>query len=98
MQDSTLRLGAGKNRDLDIRNHKFYAKINWKDLLEMKIYPPYRPIVLGDKDTSNFDKEFTDLCVDDSVKCDNVDETTENGKSNFDGFSYVAPGISSSNY
>lgn len=38
----------------DIKNHRYLNSINFNNLLTKKISPPYRPIVKGSNDTSNF--------------------------------------------
>jgi protein kinase A len=38
----------------DIKNHRYLNTININNLLAKKISPPYRPVVKGPGDTSNF--------------------------------------------
>ena len=38
----------------------FFESINWQDLLDRKIQPPFKPTVKSEMDVQNFDKEFTD--------------------------------------
>ena len=49
------RLGCLANGDKDIRDHPFYKSIDWDDLLNKKITPPWAPKVRDALDTSNFD-------------------------------------------
>jgi serum/glucocorticoid-regulated kinase 2 len=51
------RLGT-KGGD-EIRNHKWFKDIDWKNLAEKKLTPPFKPKVTGDYDVDNFDEEFT---------------------------------------
>lgn len=53
------RLGGGPDDVKEIMAHPFFASINWKDLENKKITPPFRPQVLNDTDTRYFDSEFT---------------------------------------
>uniref|UniRef100_A0A0B7B813 Protein kinase domain-containing protein n=1 Tax=Arion vulgaris TaxID=1028688 RepID=A0A0B7B813_9EUPU len=51
------RLGA-KRDFLDIQYHGFFSSINWQDLYDKKITPPYNPNVSGHLDLKHFDPEF----------------------------------------
>eukprot|EP01017_Pseudomicrothorax_dubius_P046202 TRINITY_DN8106_c0_g1_i3.p1 TRINITY_DN8106_c0_g1~~TRINITY_DN8106_c0_g1_i3.p1 ORF type:complete len:281 (-),score=88.91 TRINITY_DN8106_c0_g1_i3:204-1046(-) len=52
--DLSKRYGNLKNGVDDIKNHRWFKEINWKQLLEKKILAPYKPIVKAPNDTSNF--------------------------------------------
>jgi hypothetical protein len=83
-------LGSGPNGTKNIRNHPFFAGINWDDLYNKKIAPPFRPNVSSDTDTSYFDEEFTRQAP--------VDSVVENGflgasvQREFEGFTYTDKG------
>ncbi len=49
-------LGLGNLRDgaADIKKHPWFKGINWKDVAERKLRPPYIPELNGEGDTSNF--------------------------------------------
>ncbi|OWZ24022.1 CAMP-dependent protein kinase catalytic subunit [Phytophthora megakarya] len=53
--DLTKRYGCLKNGVEDIKKHKFFAGINWEDLLARKGAAPIIPRVGTANDTSNFD-------------------------------------------
>ncbi|CAD8186128.1 unnamed protein product [Paramecium octaurelia] len=53
-QDVTKRFGNLKNGVDDIKQHKWYETLNWKDLFTKKIKPQYIPVIQSDYDTSNF--------------------------------------------
>lgn len=58
-KDPKHRLGSGKGDVEDIKKHQWFRELNWEDLLDLKIEPPYKPKVKSDTDTSNFSTEFT---------------------------------------
>ena len=53
------RLGGGPDDVREIMSHPFFANINWADLVNKKIVPPFKPQVTSDTDTRYFDSEFT---------------------------------------
>ncbi|KAI7889297.1 kinase-like domain-containing protein, partial [Mucor mucedo] len=53
------RLGGGKGDAQEVKNHPFFAGVNWEDMLAKKVPPPFLPTINGRADTSNFDEEFT---------------------------------------
>lgn len=58
-KDPLNRLGGGEDDVKEIQAHPFFASINWSDLVQKKITPPFKPQVTSDTDTRYFDKEFT---------------------------------------
>lgn len=58
-KDPKKRLGGGPGDVKEIQVHPFFASINWTDLVQKKIEPPFKPQVTSDTDTRYFDKEFT---------------------------------------
>jgi len=54
--DLGKRYGNLKNGVDDIKGHKWFKDINWENLLAKQIPAPFRPVVHGDADTSNFDE------------------------------------------
>lgn len=38
---------------------KFFISINWQDVVERKLLPPFKPQVTSETDTRYFDDEFT---------------------------------------
>ena len=53
------RLGGGIDDVKEIMAHPFFVNINWNDLVNKKIVPPFKPQVTSDTDTRYFDSEFT---------------------------------------
>ena len=60
ISDPNKRLGAGKNGFNNLKNHKYFEDIDWDDLENKKIKPPFVPNVEGNMDLRYFDKIFTD--------------------------------------
>ncbi|XP_029447275.1 serine/threonine-protein kinase Sgk3 isoform X3 [Rhinatrema bivittatum] len=91
-KDRQQRLGA-KEDFHEIQNHPFFASINWTDLIQKKIHPPFNPNVVGPDDIRNFDAEFTEEMVPYSV-CISPDYSIVNASvleadDAFAGFSYA---------
>lgn len=59
VKDPRERLGGGIEDAKEIMRHPFFHCINWSDLLQKKIPPPFKPQVTSDTDTRYFDSEFT---------------------------------------
>lgn len=56
------RLGGSTRGATDVKNHTFFGGMNWQDMYEKKVKPPFVPHINvdNDDDTSNFDTMFTD--------------------------------------
>ncbi|XP_028659424.1 serine/threonine-protein kinase Sgk3 [Erpetoichthys calabaricus] len=93
-KDRTKRLGS-KEDFVEIKKHSFFYVINWEDLVQKKIPPPFSPIVDGPDDIRNFDPEFTDEMVPHSVCCSSersiVNASVLEADDAFVGFSYAPP-------
>ncbi|XP_044256022.1 RAC serine/threonine-protein kinase [Tribolium madens] len=59
VKDPAKRLGGGPDDAKEIMAHPFFSCINWRDLEQKKIIPPFKPQVTSDTDTRYFDSEFT---------------------------------------
>ncbi|GFO10851.1 serine/threonine-protein kinase sgk1-like [Plakobranchus ocellatus] len=94
-KEKESRLGA--NRDYhEIKSHDFFADINWQDLYDKKITPPYNPNVSGQLDLKHFDPEFVREPVPASVgrsagNSKLVSASVMEADAVFEGFSYVPP-------
>ena len=48
----------GPDQVEDIKQHPFFAPINWEELLQRKADPPFKPTIVPDE-TFHFDSSFT---------------------------------------
>ncbi|KAF1326024.1 Agc protein kinase, partial [Globisporangium splendens] len=62
-RDPTKRLGTGPDDAGEIKNHPFFAEIQWDALALGQVPVPWRPTFSGAEDTSQFDREFTEMPV-----------------------------------
>ena len=60
-REPEMRLGSGPTDAQEIMSHAFFKGINWEDVYNKRIPPPFKPTVKNEKDTSNFDQEFTSV-------------------------------------
>ena len=61
MREPELRLGSGPTDAQEIMSHAFFRNINWDDMHDKKVTPPFIPQIKNPTDTSNFDAEFTSV-------------------------------------
>ena len=52
------RLGAQRDA-AELKEHTFFAPIDWKALSLKLVTPPFKPVVESDESVANFDPEFT---------------------------------------
>ena len=86
----TDRLGCHKESGfMEIMTHPFFKTIEWDQLEQKQIPPPFVPELESVQDLANFPNEFTDepvqLTPDDQSIIERIDQTE------FDGFEYVNP-------
>jgi len=55
------RLGSGPRDASEIMEQPFFRSINWDDIYNKRVEPPYKPQISSATDTSNFDSEFTNV-------------------------------------
>lgn len=87
-RDPKKRLGSQEDIE-DLKSHPFFKSINWDDMMEKKINVPFKPVVSGDTDTSNFDKTFTNEVVVDSVVPEGTLANVDNHPDTFKGFGFT---------
>ncbi|XP_019897432.1 serine/threonine-protein kinase Sgk3 isoform X3 [Esox lucius] len=92
-KDGTRRLGSRDDFN-EIKAHTFFTTINWDDLEQRKVQPPFTPNVNTPYDITNFDPEFTEETVPNSVcYADHsiVNASVMEADDAFLGFSYAPP-------
>jgi len=53
------RLGHGEKDAVALKEHRFFSGVQWQDVLDKKLPPPFLPQLKSADDVSNFDDEFT---------------------------------------
>lgn len=86
-RDPVRRLGSGKEDAEEIKRQPFFKDVNFDDVLNKRIPPPYFPTINGSADTSNFDEEFT---REQPTLTPVHGQLTSRDQAEFDGFSWVA--------
>lgn len=87
-KDPQKRLGSSILDYKEIQLQSWFSNINWNDLLNKKIQPPFKPIVNSELDTRYFDKEFTGECVQFTPPDNNDSQLDTLNNKYFDSFSY----------
>jgi Protein kinase domain/Protein kinase C terminal domain len=60
-REPDARLGSGPTDAQEIMSHPFFKGVNWEDIYHKRVPAPFKPTVKNEKDTSNFDQEFTSV-------------------------------------
>lgn len=95
-KEKDKRLGAKRDFE-EIKQHDFFADIDWDDLYNKRVQPPYNPNVNGQLDLRHFDPEFVREPVPASVGRSGgssyrlVSASVMEADGVFEGFSYVPP-------
>lgn len=58
-KDPLKRLGGGPRDALEVMEEPFFRNINFDDVLNLRVEPPYVPEIKSAEDTSYFEQEFT---------------------------------------
>ncbi|KAK2148007.1 hypothetical protein LSH36_521g00004 [Paralvinella palmiformis] len=95
-KNKQIRLGALHDL-LELQRHPFFVSINWRQLDDKKIKPPYNPNVADHMDLRHFDPEFTrepvPASVGRSLGDQGISASVEEADGAFMGFSYVEVGV-----
>uniref|UniRef100_A0A8B9JZG6 non-specific serine/threonine protein kinase n=1 Tax=Astyanax mexicanus TaxID=7994 RepID=A0A8B9JZG6_ASTMX len=59
IKDPNKRLGGGPDDAKEIMRHSFFSALDWQDVYDKKLLPPFKPQVSSETDTRYFDEEFT---------------------------------------
>lgn len=58
-RDPERILGSGPTDAQEIMSHAWFEPVDWEDIYNLRVTPPFLPTVESEMDTSNFDSEFT---------------------------------------
>ena len=61
VRDPSQRLGSGIGDAQELKEHPYFADVDWDGLYHGRVVSPWTPAVKDSLDTSQFDQEFTDL-------------------------------------
>uniref|UniRef100_A0A8C6PA77 non-specific serine/threonine protein kinase n=1 Tax=Nothobranchius furzeri TaxID=105023 RepID=A0A8C6PA77_NOTFU len=88
IKDPNKRLGGGPDDAKEIMRHSFFGSVDWQDVYDKKLVPPFQPQVSSETDTRYFDEEFTaqTITITPPEKSDNE------RRPHFPQFSYSASG------
>uniref|UniRef100_A0A673BMJ6 non-specific serine/threonine protein kinase n=1 Tax=Sphaeramia orbicularis TaxID=375764 RepID=A0A673BMJ6_9TELE len=91
-KDPKQRLGGGPDDAKEVMSHKFFTSINWQDVIDKKLIPPFKPQVTSETDTRYFDDEFTaqTITITPPDKYDSLDAEDSDQRTHFPQFSYSA--------
>uniref|UniRef100_A0A8C5B0P6 non-specific serine/threonine protein kinase n=1 Tax=Gadus morhua TaxID=8049 RepID=A0A8C5B0P6_GADMO len=59
IKDPNKRLGGGPDDAKEIMRHSYFTLVDWQDVYDKKLVPPFMPQVSSETDTRYFDEEFT---------------------------------------
>ena len=77
-----------RNNFRAVKAHPFFLSINWEDLVNKRITPPFKPQITDDTDTRSFDSQFTDEGVELTPTDHKSHLTEEDDKYYFKNFSW----------
>ena len=55
VHDRTKRIGNLRNGAEDVKTHQWFEELDWEDVFNKKLKPPFVPKVKSEWDTSNFE-------------------------------------------
>lgn len=77
----------------EIKAHPFFAPLNWDDVLQKKVEPPFKPTVTDEEDTRNVDKSFIAMPAQISPTPADSSLAAAAAEKQFLDFTYVAKGV-----
>jgi len=84
------RLGSGPDDGKSVKAHPFFRHVQWDDVINKRLEPPYKPTLSDETDVSQFDSKFTK-----QTPVDSPDDSmlSESANQVFMGFTYIAPSV-----
>nr|XP_019944974.1 PREDICTED: RAC-gamma serine/threonine-protein kinase [Paralichthys olivaceus] len=96
IKDPNKRLGGGPDDAKEIMRHSFFTGVDWQDVYDKKLVPPFKPQVTSETDTRYFDEEFTAQTITvtppEKFDEDGMDCLDNERRPHFPQFSYSASG------
>uniref|UniRef100_A0A8C1EGF6 non-specific serine/threonine protein kinase n=1 Tax=Cyprinus carpio carpio TaxID=630221 RepID=A0A8C1EGF6_CYPCA len=96
IKDPNKRLGGGPDDAKEIMRHSFFTMLDWQDVYDKKLVPPFMPQVSSETDTRYFDEEFTAQTITitppEKYDEDGMDSADSERRPHFPQFSYSASG------
>ncbi|XP_057349486.1 RAC-beta serine/threonine-protein kinase isoform X1 [Manis pentadactyla] len=91
-KDPKQRLGGGPGDAREVMEHRFFLGINWQDVMQKKLLPPFKPQVTSEVDTRYFDDEFTaqSITITPPDRYDSLGSLELDQRTHFPQFSYSA--------
>ncbi|XP_035313543.1 RAC-beta serine/threonine-protein kinase isoform X1 [Cricetulus griseus] len=91
-KDPKQRLGGGPSDAKEVMEHRFFLSINWQDVVQRKLLPPFKPQVTSEVDTRYFDDEFTaqSITITPPDRYDSLGSLELDQRTHFPQFSYSA--------
>uniref|UniRef100_K9J022 Serine/threonine-protein kinase N1 n=1 Tax=Desmodus rotundus TaxID=9430 RepID=K9J022_DESRO len=91
-KDPKQRLGGGPSDAKEVMEHRFFLSINWQDVVQKKLPPPFKPQVTSEVDTRYFDDEFTaqSITITPPDRYDSLGSLDLDQRTHFPQFSYSA--------
>ncbi|KAJ4918392.1 hypothetical protein JOQ06_022057 [Pogonophryne albipinna] len=92
----SLLLGGGPDDAKEIMRHSYFNAVDWQDVYDKKLVPPFQPQVSSETDTRYFDEEFTAQTITitppEKYDEDGMDAADNERRPHFPQFSYSASG------
>jgi serine/threonine protein kinase len=88
-KDPQKRLGSGPTDDEEIKSHVFFQDTAWDRIYRGEIPAPWRPNITSKLDTSQFDKEFTNMKMSPQSFSRHFGSTPPTGDKLFEGFTFT---------
>lgn len=75
-----------------IKKHPWFKTIDWKNLTDKKIKPPFKPLVASPDDTRNIDQMFLQETIRETMPLMNMNSISIKQQNHFDRFTYIGGG------